>query len=397
VYYNFPPAKLDTAFKAAVSGGFDASGLIRVDGGGSATANVATIGGASPIEISTASSVVSNRFNLAAQPVVTPSGQVLDLVLFGPGLDSSIGEQNVRLIGGGATVRPGTVRVQNDTQGRSLLRLTIDVAPRSSLSYVSLFISRGSDTALFSGGIVITPGKPTFTAASLVDAASFKGNGVAPGELISLFGTNVGPDTPVLNSGFDPSTGAVASTLAGISVTFDGIPAPLVFTTSNQINLQVPYQVAGHASTVVVVTNAGGPSDPVTVPIVTAQPGLFVQAGTTQAIALNQDNSVNSPSNPAAKGSVVTLFATGAGLVDPPVPTGKPALGPPSLSYATGVSVTIGGADAKLIFGGLTPGYVGLMQVNVEVPQTSPTGNAALELTVAGKKAPAPAATIAVK
>ena len=395
-YYNFPAAKLDTAFKAAASGGSDAPAVVRVDGGATVGANVPTTSGHSAIDVSSASSVVSNRFNLAAQAVVTPSGQVLDLVLFGPGLDSSIGEQNVRLIGGGATVRPGTVRVQNDTQGRSLLRLSIDFPPHSSLSFVSLFISRGSDTALFSGGIIITPAKPTFSAASLVDAGSFKGNGVAPGELVSLFGASVGPDTAVSNSGFDPATGALPTSLAGITVTFDGIPAPLIFTSSTQINLQVPYQVAGHANTVVVVTNQGGGSDPVTVPVLTAQPGLFVQTGTTQAIALNQDNSINSSSNPAVKGSVVTLFATGAGVVDPPVQTGKPALVSP-LSGANNVAVTIGGADAKVIFGGLTPSFVGLMQVNVFVPQTSLTGNAAVELIVAGWKTPAPAATIAVQ
>ena len=399
VYYNFPPVKLDTAFKAAVAGGSDAPGMVRVDGGATVTANVATLGGRSAIEIAGAGKVFSNKYTIAAQPVVTASGQALDFLLSGPGLDGSITEQNVRLIGAGVTIRPGTFHVENnakDLQGRSPLRFTIDVAPHAGLSYISLFITLGSDTALLSSGIVITPAKPGFSAASLVDAGSFKGSGVAPGELISLFGTSVGPDSPVSNNGFDPSTGVLPATLAGITVTFDGVPAPLVYLSSGQLNLQVPYQVAGHAGTVVVVTNQGTASDPVTVPVVTAQPGLFVQAGSTQAIALNQDNSVNTASNPAARGSVVTLFATGAGVVDPPVATGKPALASP-LSVATGVSVTIGGGEAKVLFGGLTPGFVGLLQVNVEVPQGSSTGNAAVELTVAGKKTPTPAATLAIK
>ena len=399
IYYDFAPAKLDTAFKAAASGGSESPAIIRVDGGAIVAANVATLGGRSAIEISGAGKVVSNKYTITAQPVVAPSGQALDFLLSGPGLDGSITEQNLRLIGAGVTIRPGTLRVENqakDLQGRSPLRFTIDVAPHSSLSYVSLLITRGSDTALLSSGIVITPVKPGFTATSLVDAGTFKGTGVAPGELVSLFGTGVGPDAPVSNNGFDPSTGALPTTLAGITATFDGIPAPLIFTSSGQINLQVPYQVAGRANTVVVVTNQGTASDPVTVPVVAAQPGLFTQAGSTQAIVLNQDNSVNSSSNPAVKGSVVTLFATGAGVVNPPVATGKPAPASP-LSLANGVSVTIGGADARVLFGGLTPGYVGLLQVNVEVPQGSNTGNAAVELTVAGKKTPVPAATLAVK
>ena len=399
IYYNLPPAKLDTAFKAAASGGSDVPAVIQVEGGGTVTANVATLAGPSAIEVAGAGKVVSNRYTIAAQPVVTPSGQALDFLVSGPGLDGSITEQNLRLIGGGVTIRAGTLRVENnakDLQGRSPLRFTIDIAARSSLSFITLFISRGSDTAVFSGGIVIIPAKPAFIASSLVDAASFKGTGVAPGELVSLFGTSVGPDTPVVNTGFDPSTGALPTTLAGSTVTFDGISAPLIFTSATQINLQVPYQVAGHASTVVVVMNQGSASDPVTVPVVAFQPGLFARAGTTQAVALNEDGSVNSASNPAAKRSVVTVFGTGSGVVDPPVPTGKPAPGLP-LSLALGVSATIGGADARLVFGGLTPGFVGLMQVNVEIPDGSPSGNVAVEVTVAGKKTQAPAATIAVK
>ena len=398
IYYNFAPARLDTAFNAAASGGSDAPGIIRVDGGATVAASVATLGGRSAIEISGAGKVVSNRYTIAAQPVVTPSGQALDFLLSGPGLDGSITEQNLRLIGAGVTLRPGTLRVENqakDLQGRSPLRFTIEVAAHSSLSYISLFITRGTDTALLSGGIVILPSKPSFSAASLVDAGTFKGTGVAPGDLVSLFGSSVGPDSPVSNNGFDPSTGALPSTLSGITVTFDGIPAPLIFISSSQVNLQVPYQVAGRASTVVVVNNQGTVSDPITVPVVSAQPGLFAQAGSAQAIALNQDNSVNSLANPAAKGSVVTLFATGAGVVEPPVTTGKPALAFP-LSLAIAASVTVGGAEARIIFAGLTPGFVGLLQVNVEVPSASTTGNVAVELTVGGKRTPSPAATLAV-
>ncbi len=399
IYYNFAPAKIDTGFKAAASGGTDAPTVVRVDGGATVTANVATLGGRSAIEVSGAGKVLSNRYTIAAQPVTAPSGQALDFLVSGPGLDGSITEQNLRLIGAGVSIRPGTLRVENnakDLQGRSPLRFTIDVAPHSSLSFVSLFIVHGSDTALLTGGIVVTPAKPAFNATSLIDAASFKGTGVAPGELVSLFGTSVGPDMPVSNSGFDPFTGGLPTTLAGISVNFDGVPAPLIFTSAAQINLQVPYEVAGHASTVVTVVNQGIASDPITVPVVSAQPGLFVQTGTTQAIALNQDNSVNSPSNPAAKGTVVTLFATGAGVVEPPVPTGRPASGP-LLSVGTGVAVSIGGASARVLFGGLAPGFVGLMQLNVEIPQAAPTGNAAVELTVAGKKTTAPAPSVAVK
>jgi uncharacterized protein (TIGR03437 family) len=316
----------------------------------------------------------------------------------GPGLDSSIAEQDIRLIGPGVSLRAGTLRVDKqimDVQGRFPLRFTVDVAPVTSRALVSVFIVHNSDTALLAGGITILPVKPFFSASSLVDAASFKGTGVAPGELISLFGTGIGPTIPVINSGFDPATGALPTTLAGTSVTFDGLPAPLIFASSGQINLQVPYEVAGHGSTVVVVQNNGTSSDPITVPVVSAQPGIFMQTGSSQAIAINQDGSLNSTASPVPKGSFVTLYASGPGVVNPPVPTGKPALSSP-LSVASGVAVRIGGIDSKVFFGGLAPGFAGLMQVNVEVPAGSATGSVPVELTVAGKTTQV-TSTIAVK
>jgi len=104
---------------------------------------------------------------------------------------------------------------------------------------------------------------------------------------------------------------------------------------------------------------------------------------------------VNSLSSPAPKGSVITLFATGAGVVNPPVLTGKPALASP-LSAANNVSVTMAGLDAKVLFGGLAPGFVGLMQVNLEIPQGVPSGPVPVLLVVSGQASPA-GATIAVR
>src|SRR5207249_4408547 len=153
--------------------------------------NIATSSGISAITISAVGTVVTSNgqssFVIGAPPVVTQSGQALDFIVSGPGLDSSIAEQEVRLIGSGGKIRPGTLRVEyriKDLEGRSPLRFTVDIASGSNGGSVSLFIVHGSDTAFSAGVITIIPAKPLFTASSLVDAASFKGTGVAPGELI---------------------------------------------------------------------------------------------------------------------------------------------------------------------------------------------------------------------
>ena len=124
--------------------------------------------------------------------------------------------------------------------------------------------------------------------------------------------------------------------LGSVAVTFDDVPAPLFYVSAGQINLQAPFEIAGKQTTTVVVTSARIPSARIEVPVVTAHPGIFVSNGTSQAIALNQDGRINSASHPAPSASVITLFATGAGIVNPPVKTGRPA--PHSaLSFASSV------------------------------------------------------------
>ena len=99
---------------------------------------------------------------------------------------------------------------------------------------------------------------------------------------------------------------------------------------------------------------------------------------------LNQDGSINSPAERAPRGTIVTIFATGQGSIIPPIPTGKPAPNSP-LSGPGNVTAAIGRINARVLFAGMTPGLVGLMQVNAQVPATtSPSGAAALEITVNG-------------
>jgi uncharacterized protein (TIGR03437 family) len=229
---------------------------------------------------------------------------------------------------------------------------------------------------------------PAISSGGIVNGASFTAP-VSPGSIISIFGTNLTPSTAGSNGAPLPTS------LAGVSVEVNGAPVPLYVVTPGQINAQLPYEAAAGSAAVVVATG-GARSAPTAFAVSSAAPGIFVYAGSTRAIAANQDGSINSPDNPESRGRVIVCYVTGLGTVDPPVPTGSSA--PLDvLSRATApVSATIGGAPAPVAFAGLAPGFVGLGQINVTVPNAATPGAAApLTIEVAGQKSQT--ATISIR
>ena len=182
-------------------------------------------------------------------------------------------------------------------------------------------------------------------------------------------------------------------------VLFDGQPAPLLAVTGQQLNLVVPFGVAGKSSTQIQVENGGVWSNPVTVPVAQAHPGLFTidGSGIHQAAALNQDGSLNSASQPAARGSIVVLYATGAGTANRALQDGQ-LIPDASVHPTLTVSVDIGGANADVLFSGMAPQMVaGVLQLNVRIPANAPTGAAVpVQIKVGGFASPA-GATIAIQ
>ena len=240
------------------------------------------------------------------------------------------------------------------------------------------------------------PTAPKLTAPAVTNAASYANKGVAPGEIVVIFPTNVGPAT-LAGNGLDAS-GKVVTTIAGTRVLFDGVAAPMIYTVKNQVSAVVPYEIAGQSSTQVQVEYNGIRSVAVTVPVLPAVPGLLTanSSGTGQAVAVNQDGSLNSASNPAARGSVVILYATGEGQRNPAGVTGVPAP-----AYASPVqsplTLTVGGAAATLAYAASAPGFVGLMQINLTVPDGAPTSaSVPVILTIGTAQSPS-GITIAVK
>ena len=226
------------------------------------------------------------------------------------------------------------------------------------------------------------------TVAATVNAASFAANApVAAGALVSIFGAGIGPAVGVNSSGVPLPT-----TLANISVTIGGKTAPLLFVSFGQINCQVPFEVAGQSTAAVVVTNSStltqtpavdvllaGPSNP-------SSPGIFTVAinGTTQGAILNQDYSFNTPANPAKRGDVVQIFATGQGPVSNAPASGAIALSSPLSTTPVNPVVLIGTLPATVQFSGLAPSFVGLWQVNAYVPAGAASGPVPVQIVLNG-------------
>jgi uncharacterized protein (TIGR03437 family) len=216
--------------------------------------------------------------------------------------------------------------------------------------------------------------KPALNLGCVVDAASLGAYLISPGEIVSLFGSGIGPQDGI-SAAFN-STRHLPTILANTRVLFDGVPAPLLFVRSDQINAVTPFSLAGRFSVEVQVEYAGVKTPPLIVRVTGATPGIFTSdgSGSGQAAALNQDNSYNTPSNPAHPGDVVVLFATGAGPLDPVPEDGALIQG--TLPRTLPASAYVGYCPAEVLYSGSAPQLIaGAVQINVRVPdQRLPCG-----------------------
>jgi uncharacterized protein (TIGR03437 family) len=238
---------------------------------------------------------------------------------------------------------------------------------------------------------------PQFSAGGAVNAASYAGGGVSPGEIIAVSGNAMGPAG--IASTQTSSSGVFDDFLAGTRVWFDGIAAPVVYTSAAQLAAIVPYEVAGETSTNMQVEYLGAISSTATIPVVATVPGLFTRdsSGTGQAMILNQDGTINSASNPAARGGTVTLFATGVGQTSPAGADGKIAttiLPKPVLP----VSVQIAGLNANVTYAGAAYGMVaGIIQIVAQVPPAVTSGSALPVVVSIGTASSQSSVTMAVQ
>jgi uncharacterized protein (TIGR03437 family) len=244
---------------------------------------------------------------------------------------------------------------------------------------------------------VTSAGVPTI--ASVQNAASFQNAAIAPGQLVSIFGSNIGPAQAV-GLTLTPS-GNVSTNIGNVRVTFNGVAAPLVYVSANQVNAVVPYEIAGASSATVVVTNNNTASANFQVNVASTAPAVFAltQNGSGQGAILNEDGSINGVANAAKRGSVIAIYATGGGQLNPQGITGSvtPASGTSFPMLALTPAVMIGGVPAEIRYAGAAPGLVsGVIQINVVVPPTAATGDQPVMVTVGGVSSPS-AATVALQ
>ncbi len=206
---------------------------------------------------------------------------------------------------------------------------------------------------------------PTIVANAVFNGASFVAP-VAPGSLATVFGNNFS----TTDTSF--SAAPLPTSLNNVSVSVNGKLVPLVFAGYTQVNFQMPYETPLGTATVAVIVN-GFTTATTTASITATAPGILVY-GTNRAIIQNADFSLNATGNPAAVGTYVTVYVVGLGQLDNPIPTGTVAPGSPFSNALVVPTATINGVNAPVVFAGMSPGFVGLAQVDVQIPSL-PTGS----------------------
>jgi uncharacterized protein (TIGR03437 family) len=222
---------------------------------------------------------------------------------------------------------------------------------------------------------------PTINA--VVNGASFVGGGVVPGEIATLFGTNLTSSTGInLTSGLPlPNTFLTDSLMVNTH-------AAALFAVDNvngqqQINFQVPWEAASGPMANITIEHNTAASASLSVPVLAAQPGIFnyTAGGDTFGAILHANFQLANTANPAKPGETVLIYCTGLGAVSSPPADGAAGNGQETAATPT---VTIGGTKAIVSFSGLAPGFVGLYQINAEVPAGLKSGNQAVVITLAG-------------
>ena len=216
-------------------------------------------------------------------------------------------------------------------------------------------------------------GTPQVTA--VANGASFVADAVSPGEVLAIFGANLGPPE-MMDSKVDDSN-HLSIPSSETQVIFGGVSAPLLYTSSTQLGAVVPFGTTG-PTTEVLVLNKGQFSPPIQMPVLPATPALFTLDGTGggQGAILNADGTENAWDNPADRGSVVILYGTGAGQLDPAGDDGRIAGDLPLPVPRLSVTVLIDNQPAKVLYSGVAPGLVqGVLQINVRVPDNASSGS----------------------
>ena len=346
----------------------DAGWAIAIDGAGNAYVG----GSANSTDFKVSANALQKTFGGAGGQSQSPGDGVLLVVnpdgtaftyasYYGGGLDDAI--TAIAVDKDGAVYASGTTLSTN-------LAVTTNAAQKAFAGKNQVSLVAG-DTFLAKFTDLVGS---SVTLSGVANAANYVSTGVSPGEIIVLGGSAMGPAT-LVGAALDSTGKFLATTVSDTRILFDGVPAPIVYTSATQSAAIVPYGVAGKTSTQVQAEYKGVKSAALTVAVKDSVPGLFSNdsSGKGQGAIYNEDNTRNGVNNPAQLGHIIVLFGTGEGQTSPAGTDGKVATDVYPVP-ALPVSVTIGGAPATVLYAGAVPYQTsGLFQINVTVPTTIDT------------------------
>jgi uncharacterized protein (TIGR03437 family) len=259
--------------------------------------------------------------------------------------------------------------------------------------YVPTFSNELVIYGLLNAGTPATEtGPPLVTA--ITNGASFLSGAISPGELVAVYGANLGPD--VIEGSQLDDTGHLTTKISHTKVFIDGIAAPLLYASANQVGAVVPFGISA-ATVQVQVQNGSQFSANFPIAVAPAAPALYSRDGTGGGIGviINPDGKINSFGDPAPGGSVVSLYATGVGETNPAGNTGEITSSAPYGVPVLPVKVFIDGIPADVLYAGAAPGFVqGLIQINVRVPAAASSGQDQMVLQVGSYSSPNTASII---
>jgi uncharacterized protein (TIGR03437 family) len=330
----------------------------------------------------------NNRIRVLSPSACTYSVSPTNLQAPASGGSLTVGIQTAASCPWAVSGVPGWITVSASSSGAASASVALAIFPNNSGTTLS--------ATILIAGVSVTVTQPAAALAALppirsvVNAASYIGGPVSAGEMVTIFGTGIGPATAAYAT-MDPATGKLATTIGGVQVLFNGRPAPMIYASSTQVSAVVPYEMALISNPSVWIAYAGQISNAYPLTVAATAPGLFAQnaSGSGTGAILNQDNSLNGPSQPAAKGSIVQMFLTGEGQTAPLGITGKitgVTLPPPQVTPAPvqPILVSIGG-QALYTYAGEAPGMVaGVMQLNVQIPANAPSGTLSIQVSIGG-------------
>ena len=241
---------------------------------------------------------------------------------------------------------------------------------------------------------------PRLAPGGVVHGASFVVDPLAPGTIVSIFGSNLSSE-PAGGGGRSASSVPLPTELAGTRMILGGRPLPILFSREDQVNAVIPFELRDrlNESLPLLVRRTDDASLGVSEPVFVnaARPGVFTRnaSGSGPGSIQNANFQIVTPARPVKAGDAIIIYGAGLGAVSPEVASGDPAPASPLARTAEDVTVTIGGRPASVLFAGLTPGFTSLYQVNAVVPAGVPAGEAEVVVSIAGQASPA--VTVAVE